>query len=97
MTVFNKKLSRMISFRLSPDEYSVAMRCCQDQGHRSVSALARAATLSVLPGCAAKPIIDPEDFLEMQEQIHLLRCELARISGLIPAPPPPHAASAANA
>jgi hypothetical protein len=93
MTVFNKKLSRMISFRLSADEYSEAMRCCQEQGIRSVSALARAATLHAIPSCAAKPIIDPEDFLAMQEQIHLLRSELSRISGLIPAPRP-NAASA---
>lgn len=44
MTVFHRRV-RMVSFRLSDEEYCQALQTCLDQGFRSVSALARAATV----------------------------------------------------
>ncbi len=48
MPVLNKK-TRMISFRLSESEYVCAQRCCPAHGVRSVSTLARNATIGILP------------------------------------------------
>lgn len=87
MTVLNKK-SRMISFRLTADEYTDAMNRCQQHGYRSVSALARTATLGAAPDEAQKPAVNADEFLDMQDQIFRLRNDLDRISALIPPVPP---------
>ncbi len=74
----------MISFRLTADEYTDAMNRCAQHGYRSVSALARTATLGVAPGEALKSAVNADDFVEMQDQIFRLRNDLDRISALIP-------------
>ena len=86
MTVLNKKC-RMISFRLTADEYTDAMNRCAKHGFRSVSALARTATLGVAPGEAPKSAVNADDFLDMQDQIFRLRNDLDRISALLPCAP----------
>jgi hypothetical protein len=81
MTVLNKK-SIMVSFRLSLAEYEAARRRCEESGVRSVSSLARTATLGLLPSFLGKP---PENskFEYLEEQIYKLRGEIERLSGLI--------------
>jgi hypothetical protein len=86
MTVLNKKC-RMISFRLTADEYTDAMNRCAQHGFRSVSALARTATLGVASGEAQKPAVNADEFLDMQDQIFRLRNDLDRISALLPCAP----------
>ena len=64
LMVLNKK-SRMISFRLTAKEYTDAVKRCEENGHRSVSALARIATLGAAPSSQGQ-----EDF-ETRELAHI--------------------------
>ena len=69
----------MVSFRLSPAEYSRFRRICEVKGVRSVSDLARAAMTMV----AAEDIeIDPlsEQVGEIRMQVQSISMELDRIS-----------------
>ena len=83
MTILNRK-SRMISFRLSNEEYERATKCCAEQGHRSVSALARSATLHALPDGNSWSSVSPGAIVEMRDEIYRIRAERDRINGLIP-------------
>ncbi len=39
----SKRKSKMISFRLSPEEYAILLQACEQRGIRSISELARTA------------------------------------------------------
>jgi hypothetical protein len=73
--VFNKKC-RMISFRLTADEYTEALNRCQQNGYRSVSTLARTATLGVVPTSAVSEGQEIRVIAEMQAKMSEMRTDL---------------------
>jgi hypothetical protein len=73
--VFNKK-SRMISFRLTADEYTEAVNRCQQNGYRSVSALARTATLGVVPTSEVKEGKKIRLIAEMRAKMSEMRTDI---------------------
>ncbi len=91
MSVLNKK-DRMVSFRLSAAEYAAAEMCCPGKRVRSVSSLARAATLHFI---SEQAVPEGDILLQLQHQVLCLRAEVDRISELVQAPA--HLSSAAVA
>jgi hypothetical protein len=73
--VLNKK-SRMISFRLTADEYSEAVNRCQQNGYRSVCTLARTATLGVAPTSEVNKVQELREIAEMRTQMSEMRKDL---------------------
>lgn len=80
--VFNKK-SRMISFRLTADEYTEAVNRCQQSGYRSVSTLARTATLGVVPNPGVKRDQEACIISDMRAKISELRTDLDLILTIV--------------
>ena len=77
----------MVSFRLSGAEYAAAEMSCQQHGVRSVSSLARDATLRAARTQREKSVVsEPEILLQLQHQILTLRTQLDQLSGLVVRP-----------
>ena len=76
--VFDKK-TRMISFRLTSGEYSEAEDRCRQNGYRSVSTLARLATLGVIPSMATIEGQEIRVITEMQAKMSEMRTDLDSI------------------
>ena len=86
MSVINKK-NRMVSFRLSGAEYAAAEKSCTQHGVRSVSSLARDATLRLTGSMNRGPSgANGEILLDLQRQILDLRAELSRFTEKIDRP-----------
>lgn len=80
MAVLNKK-NRMVSFRLSGVEYAAAQKSCSEHGVRSVSSLARDATLRVAkPELTRSGTAEAEILLQLQHQVLWLRAEMDKLS-----------------
>jgi len=77
-----KSRSRMISFRLSPEEYNQFRDLCLTQGIRSVSELARAAVNRLVhdpdPSRATNEAIESR-VTSLEDQIRALSLELRRL------------------
>ena len=74
--------SKMVSFRLSPEEYSRFRDICQKKGLRSISDLARIAMMMV----ASKELeVDPlsDHVRDIRRQVQTLSSELERISTVV--------------
>ena len=72
---------RMVSFRLSDAEYTIAETVSRAQGYRSLSLFARSAMLAFLPGAAGNGAErrDPT-VAELRERVDRLAAELQRLS-----------------
>jgi len=76
--------SKMISFRLSPEEYQTLQSACLAQGVRSISDLARTAMQRVIaPPSQADPLAD--DVRDLRDRVRKLSFELNRLSRLVEA------------
>jgi len=73
--VFDKKC-RMVSFRLTADEYTEAVNRCEQNGYRSVSTLARTATLGVAPSSEVKEGQELRAIAEMRAKMSKMRTDL---------------------
>ena len=72
--------SRMVSFRLTEEQYEEFRRLCSSQGSTSVSDMARSAILLLL----GRPKPNPQSTLEsrvaaIEEQIHVLMADVRRL------------------
>jgi hypothetical protein len=77
--------SKMVSFRLSPEEYSRYCSACPAVGARSLSELARVAIerLTAIPG--ASPSVDIQ-MRALNSKVQMLAAELERLSQIVKAP-----------
>jgi hypothetical protein len=75
----------MVSFRLSPEEYSRYCSACPAVGARSLSELARVAIerLTAIPG--ASPTVDIQ-MRALNSKVQMLAAELERLSQIVKAP-----------
>ena len=76
--------SRMISFRLTAEEYDRFRELCYSNGIRSVSEMARAAINTML----SKPIEDRKETLEtrvseLESRVHLLSIEIKKLTNTL--------------
>lgn len=74
--------SRMISFRLTAEEYDQVREACLAQGIRSISEMARAAIYIVLQ----QPVRPPENSVEsrltqIEGRLRLLSLEIEQLTG----------------
>lgn len=76
--VLNRK-SKMVSFRVSSEDYERLRLFCVSNGQRSVSDLARLAVGNVVENGRA-PSVETR-LSEVENRIHLLTKELLRVSG----------------
>jgi hypothetical protein len=74
MSVLNKK-SRMVSFRLSPFEFTSAEADCERRGVRSVSTLARRALLGIM----AQPDVDLKSDVPVDLKLERINNELSEL------------------
>lgn len=72
-----KRKSKMVSFRLTAEDYRVLHEACESYRARSVSELARIA-LRNLARNSGEPI--DGRIRQMQEQIRLLTCDIERLA-----------------
>ena len=71
--------SKMISFRLSPEEYVSLQTACALKGVRSVSDLARTAVQRMIASSeGVDPVID--EVRSLQHRIRLISAELERLA-----------------
>src|SRR5580704_12369903 len=78
------KRSKMVSFRLSPEEYTRFREVCTQKGVRSISDLARVAMTII----ASKEVeIDPlsDQVRDIRKQVQTISIELDRISDVVEA------------
>ncbi len=74
--------SKMISFRLSPEEYQTLQAACAEQRMRSISDLARMAMQRVIsPRSAADPLSD--EVRDLRDRVRVLAFELDRLSKVV--------------
>jgi hypothetical protein len=78
------KRSKMVSFRLSPEEYTRLREVCAVKGVRSISDLARVAMTVI---ASEKVEIDPlsDQVRDIRRQVQSLSMELDRISEVVDA------------
>ena len=77
MGVLTNRKSRMVSFRLTEDEYDILLRTCVDSGARSVSDFARTWMCDVLfqkRGTVGQPV---------EAKIEQLRCWLQQLDSSV--------------
>ena len=83
MGVF-KPRTRIVSFRLSQEEYEALKRLCLAQGAHSVSEYARAMTCGVLNDGAGAPAGKFEtDLRTLKEIVYDLREEMGRLTQIV--------------
>lgn len=76
--------SKMISFRLSPEEYQTLQEACLTRGVRSISDLARTAMHKLItPNGQSDPLSG--DVRDLQDKVRAISFELNRISKLVEA------------
>ena len=78
------KRSKMVSFRLSPEEYARFREVCARKGVRSISDLARVAMTVI---ASEEVEIDPlsDQVRDIRRQVQSISIELDRISGVVEA------------
>ena len=78
------KRSKMVSFRLSPEEYTKFRQVCAAKGVRSISDLARVAMMMVASqGVEIDPLCD--QVREIRMQVQTISTQLDRISNVVEA------------
>jgi hypothetical protein len=74
--------SKMISFRLSPEEYVSLQNACATKGVRSVSDLARTAVQRMIASSeGVNPVID--EVRSLQHRIRIISMELERLAASV--------------
>lgn len=71
--------SKMVSFRLSPDEYSHLVNACDTRGIRSVSELARTAVQSIITTNGHSAPIQTQ-VQELRERVSFLADQLEQLA-----------------
>jgi hypothetical protein len=85
--VANSKKTKMVSFRLSGEEYRLLQGACERAGARSVSELARSAMQRIILDTGSLPTDSTEAHLrELQIKLDVLSAEVDRLSRLIRTP-----------
>lgn len=85
--VANSKKTKMVSFRLSGEEYRLLQGACERAGARSVSELARSAMQRIILDTGSLPMDSTEANLrELQIKLDVLTAEVDRLSRLIRPP-----------
>jgi hypothetical protein len=79
------KKSKMVSFRLSGDEYKLLQSACSKSGARSVSELARAAMQKIILEDGFTSASTDGDIRELKIKFNVLAAELERLSRLVKA------------
>ena len=87
MTVL-KPRSRMISVRLSEEEYSALRRLCLVTGARSVSDLTRDAMRSLLNGANREEVIS-NHLEEFRVEIRILHMKIEQLAATVESTKPP--------
>ena len=70
-----KPKTKMVSFRLSPDEYHLCRKACSARGARNISELARTALQFML---VEHPVPPDERVRELQERVRMLSADIER-------------------
>lgn len=79
-----KRKNRMISFRLSDEEYDHLVTLCQTQGARSLSDLARAAMQSLIANGGANGAVDIEERIShLDGRVKILDRAVERLSQMV--------------
>jgi hypothetical protein len=76
--------SKMISFRLSPEEYRMLQNACGPKGARSISDLARKAMLQLMVSNGHANLLSDE-VRDLQDRVRQISSELERIAPLVEA------------
>lgn len=84
MNMHDRK-SKMVSFRLSPEEYYQFRSACSDHGVRSVSELARAAMQSLIDAKGATLPLYLQ-VRELRERLDVISGELDRLALVVEEP-----------
>jgi hypothetical protein len=77
------KKSKMISFRLSGDEYRLLQSACGKSGARSVSELARAAMQKLILEDGFSSASAEGEIRELKLKLNVLAAEMERLSRLV--------------
>jgi hypothetical protein len=77
------KKSKMISFRLSGEEYRMLQGACSKSGARSVSELARAAMQKIIIEDGFRPGSAETEIRELKIKFSVLAAEVDRLSRLV--------------
>ena len=75
--------SKMVSFRVSTDEYVRLRAACQSVGLPSISELARAAMTRVIEGRGDKSIVYDARIQDLRGKIERLSADLDHLSGQV--------------
>ena len=80
----SSKKTKMVSFRLSNEEYRLLRGACVQAGARSVSELARSAMQHIIVNSGTLPSDSHEATLrELQMKVNILAAEVDRLSRLV--------------
>lgn len=82
LSAVNKK-SKMISFRLSSEEFRLLQGACSKTGARSVSELARAAMQRIIIDDSFSPGSTDVEMRELKLKFNALAAEVQRLSRLV--------------
>jgi hypothetical protein len=82
LSELNKK-SKMVSFRLSGEEYRLLQGACSKTGARSVSELARAAMQRIIMEGDFRPGSPESELRELKLKFNVLSAEVQRLARLI--------------
>jgi hypothetical protein len=77
--------SKMVSFRLSPDEYYDLRNACASRGVRSVSELARTAMQALIGASATRATVDGQ-LDDLRRLVIQLSHEIDRLAEKVPTP-----------
>jgi hypothetical protein len=79
LTQMLNRRNKMVSFRLSPDEYRTWCQACSEQGMRSVSELARTAVQALVKAKDVSETLDGQ-LQDLRSRVEYLTAELGRVS-----------------
>jgi hypothetical protein len=82
-TFESAKKSKMVSFRLSGDEYRLLQTACGKSGARSVSELARAAMQKIILEDGFSSASAEGEIRELKLKLNVLAAEMERLSRLV--------------
>ncbi len=77
------KKSKMVSFRLSGEEYRLLQGACSKTGARSVSELARAAMQRIILEDGFRPGTPETELRELKMKFNVLAAEVERLARLV--------------
>lgn len=82
--IMSSRKSKMVSFRVSPSEYSRFLEVCTMHGVQSVSELARAAIQGLVAGTITQPEPDVQvQVRTLQDRLDSITLEIERLSRIV--------------